>query len=133
MIFARRFAERHLGGGFGPPLGQHIATVDLDCLANVMGFLPCFYKWKQLGASEANIMAFAAALEPEKPRGSSPLIDLQKQPVTVLIGPRMSQCRLDRQSCELFHRYNPIFFPHTCFRGRKIFPHIFPTLFSVLQ
>lgn len=50
MILARGFAECHLGGGFVFPLRKHIATVDLDRLAKLVGFLTRLRKRKQLGA-----------------------------------------------------------------------------------
>lgn len=109
VILARGFAERHFGRGFVLPLRQHIATVDLDRLAEFIGFLTRLRKRKQLGAAQADILALAVALQPKKPRGPFTLIDLQKQPVAVLIGARMHHSRLDRQSRELFHMVNPIF------------------------
>lgn len=70
--------ECHLGGGFVLPFRQHIATLDLDRLAKFVGFLTRLRKRKQLGAAQADILPFAVTLQPKKPRGPSPLIDLQK-------------------------------------------------------
>lgn len=66
MILACGVAKRHFGGSFAPSLRKHIATVDLDRLAKFIGFLSRLRERKQLGAAQADILAFAVTLQPKK-------------------------------------------------------------------
>lgn len=72
------FDPTSLSSSFTPPLGQHIAPVDLGCLAELAGFLAGLHQRKKFGAAGASVLALTNALQTQKPIIPSPLIKLQR-------------------------------------------------------
>lgn len=128
---AGRLPKGHSRRGLVLPLRQHIAAVDLDRLAKLKGLLTDI---RQLRAAEPDVLPLAVALKAKDPGSLSPFVDLQKQPVAVLIGAGIRESGLDRDRREFAHGIYPhTFFPHfgepMC-GGKPLLPHASPTLRS---
>lgn len=113
MILAGRLPKGHLRRGLILPLCQHIAAVDLDRLAKLKGLLPNIRERDQLRATEPDVLALAVALKAKDSGSLSSLVDLQNEPVAILIGAGIRESGLDHDRRESAHGIYPrTFFPH---------------------
>src|SRR5690606_11490604 len=96
--------------------GQYVAPVDLDRSAKFDGLLANLRQGEHLRAAQPDVLTLAVALQAKGPGRPSPLVDLQKQAVTILVRARIRESGLDCNRREFAHGNLP--------------PHFLPTFWG---